>query len=45
MLNSKNGIKEEMKDLEGIIAMYREAYPDNPVFAAGGKKKDTKKKT
>ena len=28
-----------MKDLEGIIAMYKEAFPDNPVFATGAKKK------
>lgn len=40
MLNSKSATLTEMKDLEGIIAMYKEAYPDNPVFATGAKKKD-----
>lgn len=44
MLNSKGGLLEEMKELEGTIAMYKEAFPDNPVFATGGKKKDLKKK-
>jgi hypothetical protein len=44
MINSKDAIKEEMKDLESIIAMYKEAFPENPVFAAGGKKKEVKKK-
>ena len=33
-----------MKELDGIISMYKEAFPDNPVFATGGKKKDVKKK-
>jgi len=27
-----------MKDLEGIILMYKEAFPDNPAFAIGKKK-------
>ena len=44
MINSKGAIQAEMKDLEGIIAMYREAFPDNPAFATSGKKKEQKKK-
>jgi hypothetical protein len=43
MINSKTSIQEEMKELEGVIAMYKEAFPDNPVFATGAKKKETKK--
>lgn len=44
MINSKDQLLAEMKDLEGIVAMYKEAFPDNPAFAVGGKKKkDTKK--
>jgi hypothetical protein len=39
MLQSKVGINAEMADLEGILAMYKEAFPDNPAFAKGGKKK------
>lgn len=44
MLNGKEGLLAEMKDLEGIIAMYKEAFPENPVFATGAKKKELKKK-
>lgn len=44
MINSKGATLAEMKDLENIIAMYKEAFPDNPVFATGAKKKDIKKK-
>lgn len=33
MLNSKDSILEEIKELEGIITMYKESFPDNPVFA------------
>jgi hypothetical protein len=41
MISSKPGILEEMKELEAIILMYKEAFPDNPAFATGkkGKKK------
>jgi hypothetical protein len=44
MLASKPSLKEEMKELDGIISMYKEAFPENPVFAAGAKKKEVKKK-
>ena len=44
MIASRGATIEEMKDLEGIISMYKEAFPDNPAFVVGGKKKDTKKK-
>jgi hypothetical protein len=43
MINSKGQLVEEMKELEGIILMYKEAFPDNPAFAQG-KKKDKKAK-
>lgn len=33
-----------MKDLEEIIGMYKEAFPENPAFSNIGKKKDIKKK-
>jgi len=36
MINSMPSIVAEMKDLESIIAMYKEAFPDNPAFAKGG---------
>jgi hypothetical protein len=29
-----------MQELEGIIKMYQEAFPDNPAFQQTGKKKD-----
>lgn len=44
-INSRASLNAEMKDLEGIIAMYKEAFPDNPAFATGTKKKEQKKKT
>lgn len=45
MLASRESTLAEVKDLENIISMYKEAYPDNPVFATGAKKKELKKKT
>lgn len=39
MVNSKEGILLEMKEQEAILNMYKEAFPDNPAFAVGGKKK------
>jgi hypothetical protein len=44
MIASKDGLQAEMKDLESIIAMYKEAFPDNPAFATGAKKKELLKK-
>lgn len=44
MINSKDATKAEMADLEKIILMYKEAFPDNPAFAVGGKKKEKGKK-
>jgi len=41
MLNSKSGLVDEMKELQGIVKMYQEAYPDNPNFQT---KKDKKAK-
>jgi hypothetical protein len=38
MVNSKDSLVEEMKELEGIISLYREAFPDNPVLQSIGKK-------
>jgi len=43
MLASKDGLIAEMKDLESIISMYKEAFPDNPAFAQMGKKKKPRK--
>ena len=39
MIQSKTGILKEMAENEAIIQMYKEAFPDNPAFAQGGKKK------
>ena len=39
MVNSKDGLLAEMKEQEGILNMYKEAFPDNPAFAVTGKKK------
>lgn len=44
MIKSKEGIKEEMKELQGIIKMYQEAFPDNPVWQTVGKKDKKGKK-
>lgn len=32
MINSKTKILEEMKELQGIITMYQEAFPENPIW-------------
>jgi len=32
MINSKSSLLEEMKDLSGIIKMYQDAFPDNPIW-------------
>ena len=42
MVASKAGILAEMKELEGIIAMYKEAFPDNPALTGAGQKKAKK---
>ena len=39
MVNSKEDIIKEMAEQESILQMYREAFPDNPAFNQGGKKK------
>lgn len=44
MINSKDGIVAEMADCEKILAMYKKAFPENPAFATGQKKKDIVKK-
>ncbi len=40
MLNGRPAILEEMKELQAIIKMYQDAYPDNPIWleAKKGKK-------
>ena len=42
MIKSKGEILKEMAENEAIIQMYKEAFPENPAFAAGGKKKKPK---
>jgi hypothetical protein len=42
MVNSRPKLLEEKQELEGIISMYREAYPDNPIWQTIGGKKDKK---
>jgi len=32
MIGQKSQVLKEMDELEEVIAMYKEAYPDNPVF-------------
>lgn len=39
MISRKNPLLEEMKQQQEIIKMYQEAFPENPAFAASGKKK------
>ena len=39
MVNMKPSIVQEMAEQEAILLMYKEAFPDNPAFAQGGKKK------
>lgn len=38
MITSRAGLNEEMKELQGIITMYQEAFPENPIWANLGKK-------
>ena len=39
MIASKAGLVAEMEELQGNINMYQEAFPENPVFTGGAKKK------
>ena len=32
MIKSKDGLLEEMKELQGIIKMYQDAFPENPIW-------------
>jgi len=32
MIKSKAGLLEEMKELDGIIQMYKDAFPENPIW-------------
>jgi hypothetical protein len=40
MFKNKDAILKDMKDLQKTLAMYQEAFPDNPAFTQGSKKKD-----
>ena len=42
MLQSKDKLVQEMTELQGIIKMYQEAFPDNPAFTQVAKKKGDK---
>jgi hypothetical protein len=44
MISSKKAIIEEMDDLQAIIKMYQEAFPENPIWATVGKKDKKGKK-
>ena len=44
MLEKKDPIVKDMKDLEKTLQMYKDAFPDNPVFSSTGKKKEKAKK-
>ena len=39
MLSTKDGLKQEMDELEDIKSMYKSAFPENPVWAQLSKKK------
>jgi hypothetical protein len=39
MVSSKAGLIAEMDELQANINMYQEAFPENPVFQGGAKKK------
>lgn len=43
MLSQKEHIQKETKEIEKILGMYKDAFPDNPAFAQGSKKNDNKK--
>lgn len=43
MLGSRDQITKEMKELEKTLAMYKEAFPDNPAFFSSTKKKELAK--
>ena len=40
MIGQKDSIVKEMKEVEEVLMMYKEAFPDNPAFATSSKKKD-----
>ena len=44
MLEKKDTFTKDMKDLEKTLGMYKEAFPENPVFSSTGKKKEKAKK-
>lgn len=44
MLEKRDPIAKDMKELEKTIQMYKEAFPDNPAFSSVGKKKEKAKK-
>lgn len=44
MIASKAGLVEEMKELDGIIQMYKDSFPDNPVWSQIPSKEKGKKK-
>jgi len=39
MMGKKDQIHKELKDIDKTMLMYKQAFPDNPVFAQGAKKK------
>ncbi len=43
MIHSRDPILKEMKELESTLAMYKEAFPDNPAFFSSTKKKEIAK--
>lgn len=44
MIASKSKTLEEMKELQGIIKMYQDAFPENPIWSTAAGKKDKKQK-
>lgn len=44
MINSKSALVDEMKELDGIIQMYKDAFPENPIWTQTAAKEKGKKK-
>jgi hypothetical protein len=44
MIKNKPALLEEMQDLENVLKMYKDAFPENPIWAQAGTKDKKKAK-
>jgi hypothetical protein len=44
MLKNKDEILQHMRELQKTLSMYQEAFPENPAFLQGSKKRPKEKK-